>query len=122
MSVHEIPTLRPMQVPVTLVVGGSERLIGAVSEAAISAQLLVAECTLVDAMNTAAEMRPLVIVLPRDVYEAEREGLDLLARDIRAKLLVVESDTLDPLELEQQLAGLMSDAENQRPSWAGEMG
>jgi hypothetical protein len=118
----EIPTLRPLRVPVTLVVGGSDRLLGVVSEAAISAQLLVAECSPSDAATTAAEMRPLVLVMPRDVYECDREGFDSLARDVRARIFVAEDDLLDPLELEGQLAVLMNEAESARPSWTGELG
>jgi len=121
-SHSEIPTVRPLRVPVTLVVGGSDRLIGLVSEAAISAQLLVAECCPSDAATTAAEMRPLVLVLPRDVYESDREGFDSLARDVRSRILVADDDLLDPIELEAQLAILMGEAESARPSWTGEPG
>lgn len=111
-----------MCVPVTLVVGGSDRLLGVVSEAAISVQLLVAECSVADAASTAAEMRPLVLVIPRDVYEADREGMDGLARDVRARILVADADLLDPTQIEGQLAVLMNEAESARPSWAGELG
>jgi hypothetical protein len=121
-SHSEIPTIKPARVPVTLVVGGNDRLIGLVSEAAIAVQLLVADCSTSDAATTAAEMRPLVLVFPHDVYEADREAMDSLARDVRAKILVVDDGMVDPLELEHRLGALMGEAENQRPSWAGELG
>ncbi|MBM4360001.1 MAG: hypothetical protein FJ096_18000 [Deltaproteobacteria bacterium] len=122
MSHSEIPTLKPARVPVTLVIGGTDRMIGVVSEAAISAQVLVADCSASDAATTAAEMRPLVLVMPRDVYEVEREAMDSLARDVRARILILDEDHVDTEELELQLVALMNEAENQRPSWAGELG
>ncbi len=121
-SDFEAPTIKPARVPVTLVVGGNDRLIGAVSEAAISAQLLVADCTVAEAASTAAELRPLVIVIPTVVYEADIEGYENLARDLRARLLVVQEDVLNPADLEEHLILLMNDAESQRPSWTGDLG
>jgi hypothetical protein len=121
-SDFEVPTIKPARVPITLIVGGNDRLIGAVSEAAISAQLLVAECDVADAASTAAEMRPLVIVLSTEVYEADVEGYDNLAEDVRARLLVVAGDVLNPTDLEEHLIQLMNAAESARPSWSGDLG
>ncbi len=120
-SDSDVPTMKPARVPITLVVGGDDALIGAVSEAAISAQLLVAECSVLDAASSAAEMRPLVIVIPTEVYEADVEGYDSLARDVRARLLVVAGEVVSASDLEEHLILLMTDAEEQRPSWTGEL-
>jgi hypothetical protein len=110
-----------MQIPVALVIGASEKLIGAVSDAAVSAQVLVAECSVQDATTMAAQMRPLVMVMPTEVYEFDQEGFDALARDVRSRVLAVSETEIDPAELEHQLTSLMVEAENQRPSWIGEL-
>jgi hypothetical protein len=118
MTVHksDAPTLRDMKIPVALVVGGTEELISAVSEAALSAQVLVAQCGTADATNTAAQMRPLVIVMPEDVYESDPPSFDELARDVRARILQVSQD-FDAKQLQREFIELMNDAESNRPSW-----
>lgn len=116
----EATTLRQFKIPVVLVVGGTEELIAAVSEAALSAQVLVAECTEGDATNTAAQMRPLVMIVPEDVYTADSNNFDALARDVRAEILRVDGSET-PAELEAELARLMAQAEAKRPSWTEEL-
>ncbi len=116
----ETTTLRQFKIPVVLIVGGSEDLIGAVSEAALSAQVLVAECTVENATDTAAQMRPLVMIIPEDVYRVDAQNFDALARDVRAEVLSVHED-VQADELEGQLGKLMSQAEAKRPSWTDEL-
>lgn len=116
------PTLKHMQIPVALLVGGTERLISAVSDAALSAQVLVAECTVADAATMAAQMRPLVIVMPDEVYNFDRDGFEALARDVRSRLLTLADDDIDPVALEAELSQLMLESESQRPSWTGDLG
>ncbi len=119
-SDFEAPTLKQMQIPVALVVGGSDRLISAISEAAVVTQVLVAECSVTDAPTMAAQMRPLVLVMSEDVYGTDREGFDSLARDVRSRVLAVADEDMEPAQLEAQLAELMLEAEGQRPSWTGD--
>ena len=116
----EATTLRQFKIPVVLVIGGSEALIAAVSEAALSAQVLVAECTVENATDTAAQMRPLVMILPEEVYLADSNNFDALARDVRAEILRVD-DELRGAELESELSLLMARAEAMRPSWTDEL-
>jgi hypothetical protein len=116
----EAQTLRQLRIPVVLVVGGTEELIGAVSQAALSAQVLVAECTVDDATNTAAQMRPLVLILPEDVYQADANNFEALARDVRAEILRVD-EAMDATEIESELAQLMARAEAKRPSWSDDL-
>ena len=116
----EATTLRQFKIPVVLVIGGSEALIAAVSEAALSAQVLVAECTVENATDTAAQMRPLVMILPEEVYLADSNNFDALARDVRAEILRVD-DELRGAELESELSLLMARAEAKRPSWTDEL-
>jgi hypothetical protein len=116
----EAPTLRDLKIPVALVIAGTEEILGAVSSAALSAQVLVAECSVMDATNTAAQMRPLVMVMPDEIYDADPEGFDALARDVRARVLHVATD-FDGAALEQELVQLMQEAEYNRPSWIDEL-
>lgn len=116
----EAPTLRDMKIPVALIVGGTEDLIGAVSDAALTAQVLVAECSVADATNTAAQMRPLVMVMAEDIYEADPEGFEALARDVRARIMCVPR-SFERQALEQDLVQLMIEAEQKRPSWSDEL-
>lgn len=117
----EATTLRQFKIPVVLVIGGSEALIAAVSEAALSAQVLVAECPVVNATDTAAQMRPLVMIIPDDVYDADASNFDALARDVRAEILHVDPSGVLASELEPELAKLMAQAEAKRPSWTDEL-
>jgi len=117
----EVETLRDLKIPVTLVIAGTEALLSAVGNAALNAQVLVAECGVAEATDTAAQMRPLVIVLPADVYGTDPQSFDALARDVRARVLSVPQG-FDRTEVEQQLKELMLEAEAKRPSWANELG
>ncbi|MBW2457229.1 MAG: hypothetical protein JRI68_22135 [Deltaproteobacteria bacterium] len=113
-------TLRDMKIPVTLVVGGSEELLAAVGSAALSAQVLVAECGTGDATDTAAQMRPLVIVVPADIFDGDPDGYQTLARDVRAQVMRVPAD-FAPADFEEELKTLMLQAEAKRPSWSDDL-
>ncbi len=116
MSQSDVPTIRQMHFPAALVVGGSPALIGSVGTAALGAQVLVAECSVSDAPTVAAQMRPLVMVMNRTVYETDADGFEALARDVRSQVLVVERDDPDPTPLEAKLAALVAEAERKRAS------
>lgn len=118
---QEVPTLRQFKVPVVLVVGASEELLGLVSDVAITAQVLVSECSPEAATDTAASMRPLVLVMPEEVYLQDSQNFDALARDVRAKILRVPAPLPGPGQLEPELTRLMQEAEAQRPSWTGDL-
>jgi hypothetical protein len=115
---NETPTLRQMQIPVALIVGGTEELISSFGEAAVSVQVLVAECSVADAATTAAQLRPLVLVMNDDIYQFDAEGFEALARDVRSRVMRVPTPVPAPAELEAQLTALMQEAENERPSWS----
>jgi hypothetical protein len=117
----ELPTLRQFQIPVVLIICGTEELIGAIGEVAVSLQVLVSECSEEDAATTAAQMRPLVIILHEEIYQQDPIGFEALARDVRARVMRVARGHTEPLELEQRLTQLMAEAEAQRDSWSGEL-
>jgi len=118
---QEVPTLRQFKVPVVLVVGASEELLGVVSDVALTAQVLVSECSPEAATDTAASMRPLVLVMPEEVYAQDSQNFDALARDVRAKVLRVQIPVPSASQLEPELTRLMHEAEAQRPSWTSEL-
>ena len=116
----EPPTLKQMQIPVALVVGGNESIVAAVTTAGVGAQVLVAECSVANANTIAAQMRPLVMVFPEDVYAFDPQGFDALARDLRSAILRLTQDMLEVTDLEAELCRLMVEAESQRDSWTGD--
>ena len=116
-----MPTLRQFKIPVVLVVGGREDLLGLVSDVAVSAQVLVSECTAETAVDTAVSMRPLVLIFPHDVYSADEQNYEALARDVRAKILSIHEPLPSADELHPELMRLMQEAEQSRPSWTGEL-
>lgn len=112
------PTPKQLRIPVALLVGGDAATIALLSEAAVGAQVLVAECAEADVITAAAQMRPLVLVVPEDIYVRDPEELEALARDIRATVLRLgQVDQPDAGVLEAQLSALMIEAEHKRPSW-----
>lgn len=117
----ESPTLRQMQVPVALVVGGTAELLQTVEQAALSAQVLVAECSVADATNSAAQMRPLVMIMAEDVYSFDPDSFEALARDVRSQVLTVPPGGIRLEDLEAKLENLMLEAENLRPSWSDDL-
>lgn len=119
---QEVPTLRQFKVPVVLVVGASEELLGLVSDVAITAQVLVSESSAEDVTDNAASMRPLVLVMPEEVYAQDEQNFEALARDVRAKILPVASPLPSAADFEPELTRAMHEAEAQRPSWTGELG
>jgi hypothetical protein len=122
MARNDSPTLRQLHVPVALVIGGARELVRVVEEAAVSAQVLVAECTVGEATNAAAEMRPLVMIMSEDVYSFDPDSFEALAQDVRSQVLTVQLDGVQAEDLKAKLKALMLEAEELRPGWDGESG
>ncbi len=122
MARYDAPTLRQLHVPVALVVGGGPELVRLVEDAALSAQVLVAECTLADVTNRAAELRPLVMIMSEDVYGFDPDSFEALAKDVRSRVITVPTEGLRADVLKARLAAIMLEAEDHRPSWTGEPG
>lgn len=116
-----MPTLRQFQIPVVLIICGTEELIGSIGKVAVSAQVLVSECGEEDATTTAAQMRPLVIIMHEEIYQQDPANFEALARDVRARVMRVASGENDPVELEKRLKALMAEAEARRDSWTGDL-
>ena len=111
-----------MQVPVALVIGGTKELVQAVEQAALSAQVLVAECSVAEATNTVASMRPLVMIMAEEVYSFDPESFEELARDVRSQVLTVPAGGMSVETLQSKLERLMIESEDLRPDWSDEGG
>ena len=92
MSLLNPDTLPSMAAPAVLVVSCPSDLVARCAEAVESLALALQECGFVAAATTAAERRPLAIVMTEDVYAFDPEAFDALARDVRASLVRVEED------------------------------
>ena len=117
---NEVPTLRQMRFPAALVVAGSEHLLNAVGEAALSVQVLVVESTAAEAATNAAQTRPLVIIVGNELYAAEGESYEALARDVGGAVLAVDSENVGVDELESKLSALM-ESSDRKAEWDDEL-
>jgi hypothetical protein len=84
-----------------IVVGGcSPRFVKLCSDAAVSVRCAVRGVPLQELATTVARYRPLVIVLRADVYKIRRADYDERAVDVKAVILPMASELIDPEELE----------------------
>ncbi|MBN9164379.1 MAG: PilZ domain-containing protein [Myxococcales bacterium] len=103
--IEEDPSSRPSPRPKVLVVEAKESLVVSVRAAAARFGGDAIGVTLADAASAAAAHSPCALVVTEDVYANERSGLDLLALETGA-LLVVSSEAFEG----RQLEGLLEDA------------
>lgn len=87
-------TLVPPTVDVVLVIGGSEELARSVSLAATSvhSSIGVHRCDFLSAVAEAAKIRPMAIVISAAAYTFDPRRLRMLAGDVGARLVLVESE------------------------------
>lgn len=103
----ELSTLPTITAPAVLLIGGAEALAQTCTAALASIGVLLVRCTIAQAATWAAERRPLVIVLPPEVYEFDPDEFDALARDVGASLLRVEDSV--PVPVLEMLLGAAVD-------------
>ena len=103
--IEEDPSSRPSPRPKVLVVDAKESLVVSVRAAAARFGGDAIGVTLADAANAATAHSPCALVVTEDVYANERSGLDRLALETGA-LLVVSSEAFEG----RQLEGLLEDA------------
>lgn len=103
--IEEDPSSRPSPRPKVLVVDAKESLVVSVRAAAARFGGDASGVTLADAASAAAAHSPCALVVTEEVYANERSGLDLLALETGA-LLVVSSEAFEGSQLE----GLLEDA------------
>jgi hypothetical protein len=114
----DLPTAKISPAPVVLVVGCAPALVKRVRDAAIMGQALVIEAEVERAATMAAQTRPLVLVMPDEVYRADAAGFSALALDVRARLVALGDDAVPQRELEEMIVGAIVDADAHRESLA----
>lgn len=119
MSRSDLPTARVQPAPVVLAIGCSPELGRRCREAAIAGQSLVVEADILSAANTAAQTRPLVIVMLEDVYAFDASSFNELAADVRARLVLLTDEHVSQQDLETMLVGAIVEAESSRESFHG---
>jgi len=122
MPSNDFPTRKHLRVPVVLVVGGTPALEAVVQDAALRAQVLMTSCPVSEVTTVAAEIRPLVMVMSRDIFGFDPDSFYALARDVHSQLLTVKEEELEVDHLAAQLKALMLEAEEYGPGGGGEPG
>lgn len=103
MSRDNHTTLTAVTAPMVLTIGCPSELQGRVEVALGLVKTILKHCELAQAPTLAAQKRPLVMVIPEDLYEFDPQEFDALARDVGASLLRVEED-IDEVTLEMLLS------------------
>jgi hypothetical protein len=83
--------------PTVITIGCSPRLEQRCGRAVATLGALFHRGALENAATAVAEQRPLVIVIPQDIYEFDPNEFDALARDVGASLLRVDDDVSEPM-------------------------
>ena len=103
--IEDAPSSPPPPVAKVVVVQGSEELVAAVRTSASQLGGEVVGVSLTDATKAVPEHAPCAVVVTEDVYAFERAGLDRLALEAGA-LLIVSSEAFEG----RQVEGLLEDA------------
>lgn len=110
-------TLPALTAPTVLLIGCSDAIARSCAAALANLGTLLKRCEIAQAANHVAECRPLVMVMPPEVYEFDPRELDALARDVGASLLRVEDDVPEPML--EMLLGAAVDAAVERRTKLG---
>lgn len=108
------PTARPPSERIVMAVACEPRTVERCRELALNDGAMFYTCNITVLATVAAALRPLAIVLPGDVYAFDPKEFDVLARDVRAALVVLESETISSSQLEAQLRAAMQQASLRR--------
>jgi len=110
---NERATSKPIHIPTVLAVGCSDALLARCWDALSSLGVMVRDCEPALAATLAAARQPLAIVVSTEVYDADPEELEALARDVRATLLRIDEGA-SGRELSETLVGAVRAASRRR--------
>jgi hypothetical protein len=111
MSKSRRPTLEHKPVIAVVVIGGPDTLIEAVQRVTTSAtNARVVTTDIASAATHVARERPFAIVVSDEVYAFDASEFDALARDVRAALIVLPTDSTPLRTLQERLTPLLLDA------------
>ncbi len=86
----QAPTPLAAPASAVLLVGGTEMLAQTCRAVALAgAAASLHRCEVAESLTVAATCRPLIIVVPEDLYEFDTASFDAMARDVQAALLPV---------------------------------
>ena len=116
MALPSDDTLRNLMSPSIVVIGGSRSLLASCKEVSRSGvPARVFGCELSDANTIVAAKRPFAIVIPQSIVEFDEDEFHALARDVRARIVVVPDDRCQDDALAGYLFGPLKQA---LESWA----
>lgn len=83
-------TLTALAAPAVLAIGCSPELVARCARALEGIGVALRTCDFLNAATAVGERRPLVLLLPDDLYAFDPDEFDALARDVQASLVRVE--------------------------------
>jgi hypothetical protein len=111
MSKSRRPTLEHKPVIAVVVIGGPDALIEAVQRVtSMATNARVVTTDIASAATHVARERPFAIVVSDEVYAFDSAEFDALARDVRAALIVLPTDSVPLRTLQERLTPLVLDA------------
>lgn len=116
MSRWDAETLRSSNVPTVLVIGASPEFLARCRSGSAKAGAVVISSTVQAATTTAAERRPVAIVLTADIHGFDPGAFAALAKDVRATLVTVPDEAIPSPALESAIEKAVTSALRRRPS------
>lgn len=111
MAEPDEPTQETPDAFTVLVIACPSAVVNACQNAVLALGAKVHHAELVrDAATVAARTRPLVLVMPRSIYDFDAQEFDHLARDVGGVVMTLPDEGLTKSALKNQLLGCMRDA------------
>lgn len=107
-------TLTEMLIPTIVAVGCSKAFVETARRAASRTGVLVEPEPLEGLATTVAQRKPLALLIHRDIYEFDPLEFDLLMRDVRGVVLVIEHEDMAFQALERRVNEAIQGAEYKR--------
>jgi hypothetical protein len=107
-------TLTELLIPTVVAVGCSKAFVEIVRRVTNRSGVLVEPEPLEGLSTIIARRKPLALLIHRDIYDFDPEEFDLLMRDVRGEVLVVEHEDMAFHALEQKLREALRGAERRR--------
>lgn len=122
--VNRDPALAPnvIKLPVVLLLGCSPSFEARCRDVASRARALVRSYQVPFSRSLVKSLRPLVIVVPDEIFELAPRGFEVLADEVNASLLNFENERLAPMVLEYRLTESLVFATKLRDRMAASFG
>lgn len=107
-------TITELIVPTVISVGCSQAFVELCRRVVARSGLIVEPEPLDGLTTTVASRKPLVLIVQRDIYDFDPDEFDLLARDVRSSLLIIEHEDIAFQALERRLNQAVQAAQGKR--------